>query len=151
MGLLARQVDTAGGVFNYESPAMLAGCVFDPFFSEPAFLLFNLDPTDLENERRSEPLNYLGIVGMWMTIDGFVSQSVEDYSSTPESRWAQNKGRRRVFYTAVPVPGVDGIRNTFDDRILMVGGGQAYDQTGGEPTSPSTELFLPPGVASLSN
>jgi hypothetical protein len=142
-------VDTFPLVFNYATPAMLSGCVFDPYFSVPAFRLFNLDPTDLENQRRSDPLNFLGIVGAWLTIDGFVTSSVSDYGTTPESRWAKHKGRFRVFYNGLAIPGVDGIRNTFDDRILMIGGGQDYPLNGGEPTNPSAEIFLPPGAAGV--
>lgn len=138
-------VDLFPGAANYDSAAMLSGCVFDPLFSQRAAFLFNLDPTDLENERRSDPQNFLGIVGTWMTIDSAVSLRLEDFGTTPQQRWAERIAERRVFLKAVPLPGVDGRPSTFDDRILLSGGGIDYFDFGGELTSPSAEVFLPPG------
>lgn len=140
-------VSFATGVADYDSPGMLSGHVFDPFFSLRAAFVFNLEPTDLANERRSEPFNFLGVVGVWMNIDGNLTTAIEDFGTTPSARWASNNGGARIFHRCVPVPGVDGIPNTYDDRILICGGGKDYGSNGGEPTSPSAEVFLPPGAS----
>ncbi|MCZ6793897.1 MAG: hypothetical protein O7J95_09835, partial [Planctomycetota bacterium] len=78
-------------------------------------------------------------------IDGDVSRSIDDFSTTPANRWGPHQGERRVFHQLIQLPGVDGIPNTFDDRLLLAGGGKSYPDNGGEPTSPSSEIFLPPG------
>lgn len=141
-------VDFAGGAADYDSPGMRAGQVFDPFFSLRA-AFSGLAPTDLQNERRSNSLNTLGIVGVWMVLDGSVTMNIEDFGTSAISRFAQSRGERRVYHKCIQLAGVDGIRNTFDDRILLGGGGQNYGLNGGEPTSPSAEIFLPPGVGSI--
>ena len=38
-----------------------------------------------------------------------------------------------------------GKLNSFDDRILITGGGGSFP-SGGAPTAPSTIVFLPPGA-----
>ncbi|MCZ6795780.1 MAG: von Willebrand factor type A domain-containing protein, partial [Planctomycetota bacterium] len=55
----------------------------------------------------------------------------------------------RVYHELIQLPGVDGIPNTFDDRLLLAGGGMASPTQGGEPASPSAELFLPPGASGI--
>jgi hypothetical protein len=134
-----------GCAFNLESAAMLSGCVFDPFFSLRAALLRGLSPRDLAAERRAEPANHLGIVGVWFTLDGLISGDRSSWSTTPdETQWAASKGRRRVFGFNFRIPGADGVMGTADDRILLAGGGRDYAELGGEPTIPSAEVFLPP-------
>ncbi len=135
-----------GCVYNHNNPAMLAGCVFDPFFNVPANLVNNLSPRDLANQRRTDgPPNYLGIVGAWFTIDGNISAEMTDWGTTSPNRWPENKGGERCYVTCLQIGGVDGIIGTYDDRILLAGGGKSYGSQGGEPTSPSAEVFLPPG------
>ncbi|MBN1418519.1 MAG: hypothetical protein JXP34_07050, partial [Planctomycetes bacterium] len=54
----------------------------------------------------------------------------------------------RVWHTASLVPGQDRISGTRDDRILVIGGGTYYivaqGGIGGDPTSPSAVIYLPP-------
>ncbi len=135
----------AGCAYNSTSTYMLAGGVFEPFYNLRQALNNGIDPLDLVNERRVHPQNYLGILGFWFTIDGQLSKSLADIGTTPENRWPTNAGRSRVYGICSPIGGVDGVVGTFDDRILLFGGGQAYASDGGEPTSPSTEVFLQPG------
>jgi hypothetical protein len=52
----------------------------------------------------------------------------------------------RVFHTAVATPGADCVIGTFDDRVLLAGGGDDYAFFGGEPTAPSAEILVPPGA-----
>ena len=134
-----------GCVFNHSSPAMLAGCVFDPFFNVPANLVNNLPPRDLANQRRTDTANYLGIVGAWFTIDGNIGSDMTTWGTTSPNRWPENKGVERCYVSCLQIGGVDGIIGTYDDRILLAGGGKSFGAFGGEPTSPSAEVFLPPG------
>ena len=151
-----------GCAFNHNSPAMVAGSVFDPFFNITANLTNNLPPRDLRNERRGNPLNRLGIVGAWFTIDGNITSSgpmrvitaddadgmsddILSWGTTPQNRWPENKGLERVYTTCLQIGGVDGIIGSYDDRILLAGGGKSFGAFGGEPTAPSAEVFLPPG------
>lgn len=55
---------------------------------------------------------------------------------------------RRGFHTLTQLPGEDGIPNTFDDRILLAGGGTAVTIEGEEPVSVSSEVYLPVGANS---
>jgi hypothetical protein len=143
---LASRVIFLGGISNPEIEVLTrAGTIFDPFFSLRSALVYNLEPTDLVNERRTNPLNFLGIVGVWFTIDGMMTHNIEDFGTTPNSRWAQSRGYARIYTKCIQLPGVDGIRDTPDDRILLSGGGSA----GGETTSPSAEIFLTPGSSQL--
>jgi len=134
-----------GCVFNHSSPAMVAGCVFDPFYNLPVAVNNNLPPRDLQNARRADPRNFLGIVGAWFTIDSFIDGTLASWGTTSANRWPETRGLARAYAVLTPVAGVDGRLGSLDDRILMVGGGRAYQDQGGEPTSPSAELFLPPG------
>jgi hypothetical protein len=136
------------GAPGFPGPSVHAGCVFDPFYNLESAFLKGLSPRDLVDARRSQPQNFLGIVGCWFTLDGLINDDVLDsFGTTPIPNWAKNRGQRRVFHRCVPVAGVDGTLGTFDDRILLVGGGNSYPENGGEPTSPTAEVFLPPGVS----
>ena len=157
-----------GCVENLSSSAMLAGCVFDPFFNVGLALGANGSPTDLGSQRRRTGLGgHLGIVGAWFTIDSAVGRTVLDpladpqlevfvgtmdfWGSSPPTRWAQNRGRERTYVTCLKIGGVNGIVGDYDDRILLAGGGRSYAAAGGEPASPSAEIFLPPGVSQFNN
>ena len=135
----------AGCAYNHNSPAMIAGNVFDPFFNVAANLGNNLEPRNLVNERRANPQNYLGIVGTWFTIDGNITSDMLSWGTTPQNRWPENKGLERAYTTCLQIGGVDGIIGSYDDRILLAGGGKSFGAFGGEPTAPSAEVFLPPG------
>ena len=134
-----------GCAYNHNSAAMVAGAVFDPFFNVAANLGNNLEPRNLANERRSNPQNYLGIVGTWFTIDGNITADMLSWGTTPQNRWPENKGLERAYTTCLQIGGVDGIIGSYDDRILLAGGGKSFGAFGGEPTAPSAEVFLPPG------
>ena len=43
------------------------------------------------------------------------------------------------------LPGEDGIPNTFDDRILIAGGGTSVVLSGEEPITIDSEIYLPIG------
>ena len=149
-----------GCAYNFVSEAMLAGSVFDPFFNIPGFFVNNVDPRDLSNERFINNLNNpLGVVGAWFTIDGEIpppgdpadaniTEEMTDWGLTPVSRWPENLARTRVLTTAVQIAGVDGVLHTYDDRILLTGGGESFP-LGGAPSSPSAEVFLPPGSSAF--
>ena len=124
-----------------------AGCIFDPFYSVRAERFFNLEPTDLANERSADPLNFLGIVGSWLTVDGMLSQLADDYGTS--STFPRMRANARIYLPLIPLPGVDGIRDTFDDRVLLSGGG-LDGADGGEPATPSAEIFIPPGAGDSS-
>ena len=134
-----------GCAYNHNSPAMVAGSVFDPFFNVAANLGNNLEPRNLVNERRANPQNHLGIVGTWFTVDGNITSDMLSWGTTPQNRWPENKGLERVYTTCLQIGGVDGIIGSYDDRILLAGGGKSFGAFGGEPTAPSAEVFLPPG------
>jgi len=123
---------------------MVAGCVFDPFFDVGAALERDASPRDLRFARQANPENSLGIVGAWLTIDGNVDGNVESWGTTPADEWPQSRGRSRVYTVLTPLAGVDGRLGTLDDRVLLIGGGTQYARQGGEPTSPSAEILLPP-------
>ena len=157
-------VTPTGCAENLSSNAMLAGCVFDPFFNVGLALTNNGSPTDLGRERdRTGQVNYLGLVGAWFTIDSAVGRTVLDpltenfvgtmdfWGNSPPTRWAQNRGRERTYVTCLKIGGVNGIVGDYDDRILLAGGGRSYGAAGGEPTSPSAEIFLPPGVSEFND
>jgi hypothetical protein len=87
------------------------------------------------------------VIGCWLTFDGQIpTTDIDVFGTTATNRWARPVAGRRVWYKNIPVAGEDGILNSPDDRILLAGGGQDYGSAGGEPTSPSSEIFLPPGV-----
>jgi hypothetical protein len=134
-----------GCVFNHDSAAMLAGCVFDPFYNRAVALNTGVSPRDLATVRRASPRNFLGIVGVWFTLDGFIDATLQSWG-TSANNIAVNRGGARAYVVCAPVAGVDGRLGSLDDRILLTGGGREYNLTGGEPTSPSAEVFVPPGA-----
>src|SRR5690606_12998702 len=81
----------------------------------------------------------------WIAIEDRLSATKSnEFLYVGTTTWAEN-GNVRFYYRALPVPGVDGFRSEFDDRILMLRGDLAF-RMGGEPLSASTELFLIPPV-----
>jgi hypothetical protein len=104
------------------------------------------------NARRANPQNFLGVVGAWFTMDSYIDETLASWGTTlSEARWAANKGQARAYVVCTPLAGVDGRVGSFDDRILLVGGGRGYQSQGGEPTSPSAEIFLPPGTSAFND
>ena len=79
------------------------------------------------------------------TIDGNITSDMLSWGTTPQNRWPENKGLERAYTTCLQIGGVDGIIGSYDDRILLAGGGKSFGAFGGEPTAPSAEVFLPPG------
>jgi hypothetical protein len=131
--------------YSGDHPTVGAGCVFDPFFNLLAVQL-GLSPRNLTSTRSTS--NPTGLIGSWLTLDGQLPTTeltAPPYSGTPTARWGQPQGDVRVWYRNIPLPGEDGILNTPDDRIILAGGGKSYDAPGGEPTTPSAEIFLQPG------
>ena len=49
----------------------------------------------------------------------------------------------RTHTRLTTVAGVDGAINTFDDRLVAIGGGSSWLDSGGEPVSTSCEVFVP--------
>jgi hypothetical protein len=78
-----------------------------------------------------------------------MTHAIEDFATAPNSRWGQSEGYPRVYCKNIMLPGVDGIRDTADDRVLLSGGGIDYQSLGGETTSPSAEIHLPPGSSTV--
>jgi hypothetical protein len=138
-----------GGCFeNYDSPQMASGCVFDPFYNLAVFVNNGLSTRDLANQRRANPENFLGIVGYWFTLDGFIPlENTDNLGTTSPERLARNQAGRRIYCQNVAVAGEDGLIDTFDDRVLLTGGGRNYFALGGEPATPSAELLIPPRTA----
>ncbi len=136
----------AGCVFNYSSPQMLAGGLFDPFYSQPAVSI-GLSARDLRSQR--SPTNPYGVIGCWLTADGAIpTTDLANFGTTPTTGWARRIGATRVWGTLIPLAGEDGIIYSADDRVLLAGGGTDYGDpvnVGGEPTAPSTEIFIMPG------
>jgi len=133
-------------VYDYASPNMLAGSVFDPYFSLPATDL-GQSARDLRTLRTLT--NPFGIIGCWLGMDGAIPTIDRSlYATTPPARWARRVGASRVWCAFTPVAGEDGIIHSPDDRVLMTGGGTDYGDpinVGGEPTTPSAELVIMPG------
>ena len=140
---------------------------FDPFYSPVAInvagecIPLNDPPWNPEPFRGvllgpgAIDLNPTGTVGAWLNQELNPDAIVPDNEFTG---YAAPPGmtelvaplsalvNERAFHTLSRVPGEDGIPNTFDDRILVVGGGLSVIQTGGEPVSISSEIFLPEGA-----
>ncbi len=135
-----------GCLYNYSSPQMLAGGLFDPFYSQPAVNI-GVSARDLRSQR--SPNNPFGVIGCWLTVDGAIpTTDLANFGTTPNARWARRVGATRVWGTLIPLAGEDGIIYSADDRVLIAGGGTDYGDpvnVGGEPTAPSTEIFLMPG------
>lgn len=132
-----------GCVYAYNDYASIgSGCVFDPFYSLPAYQL-GLSTRDLASGRNRN--NPAGVIGCWLNLDGQIpTVDLTYYGTTPVARWARQVAPARVFNVNLPLPGEDGILDTPDDRILLAGGGQDYVSLGGEPTIPSAEVLVPP-------
>jgi hypothetical protein len=112
----------AGCFYNYNSPTVAAGCLFDPFYSLPAALL-GFSPRDLRSQRSDN--NPLGVIGTWLTLDGTIpTVGTEGFGeNVSPARWAKMIAPRRIFGANLKTAGEDGILNTFDDRVLLAGGG----------------------------
>jgi hypothetical protein len=142
----------AGCAYNYVTPTVRSGCLFDPFYSLPAALL-GFSPRDLRSQRSED--NSLGVIGTWLTLDGpglldptqthIPTISTDGFGEmVSPTRWARMIAPRRIFGANIKTAGEDGILNTFDDRVLLAGGGDDYTFLGGEPAAPSAEILLIP-------
>lgn len=136
----------AGCRANYDSPTMLAGCVFDPFFNRASTQL-SLSPRDLASQRSAN--NPLGVIGCWLHLDGALpTVDLSNFGTTQSNRWAKRFGLARVWTAIMAVAGEDGIIDSVDDRVLLAGGGTEYGDeasVGSEPTTPSCEVLILPG------
>ena len=122
-----------------------SGCVFDPFFDLRGAAVLGLNPRDLQSNRTLS--NPTGVIGTWLTLDGSLpTTNLDNFATTPSPRWALMKAAWRVYPANLAIPGADGIIGTFDDRILLSGGGSDGNFRGGEAAAPSAEVLLPPGV-----
>ncbi len=120
-----------------------------------AFLDLAIDdiPPPWDTTRNRSLLNPTGITGSWLQSDNLVPDNqpldplyfptgVEGYAD--ELVLSGLLRRERMGHTLTKVPGEDGVRNTPDDRLLVVGGGSSYYGTwGDEPVSVGSELYLP--------
>jgi len=140
--------ETPDGCFSHAGSSIRSGQVFDPFYSLPADRV-GLSTRDLSSQRSTD--NPLGTIGCWLTLDGTIPTIDRvGFGGTPQNRWAQMTSPSRVWCKNTAVPGEDGIINTPDDRVLIVGGGVRYGDgfsIGGEPATPSAEILVPPGAA----
>ena len=125
--------------------AIDSGVVFDPNYNLANARDGELSARDLSTDRTSS--NPLGIVGTFLTLDGDLP-TLDDslFATTSQFRWASMSSPWRVYPRIMAIPGVDGVINTQDDRLLLAGGGADGEAQGGEPAAPSAEIFLPPGV-----
>lgn len=92
----------------------------------------------------TDDLNPTGIMGTWLVQDQLVPDNdlVGFRNGFPPA--ALRFGR--AYNTLSPLAGEDGIINTFDERLLVAGGGVSVIQYGGEPISQSSEIYLPVGA-----
>jgi hypothetical protein len=134
-------------VFDYNSNIMLAGSVWDPYFSFPAIEL-GQSARDLRSQR--SPNNPFGVIGCWLLLDSVLpTTDLSGYATTQPPLWGRRVGATRVWHRMTSTAGEDGITNSPDDRVIIVGGGNEYGDAinvGGEPTSPSAELVILPGA-----
>ena len=90
-------------------------------------------------------MNPTGVVGTWLNGDAFIPSG--DFDGFADGSFLVALSAPRMLHTATVVAGEDGIQNTFDDRIIVSGGGSTFfPDYGGEPASISTEIYLPPGA-----
>jgi hypothetical protein len=140
--------NTPDGCIFFTETSVRSGTVFDPYYSLPAARV-GFSTRNLSSQRSVN--NPLGTIGCWLTLDGVIpTVSLTGFGNTPVNRWAQMTAPSRIWGTNTQIPGEDGLLNTPDDRILLAGGGVEYTNgmsIGGEPTSPSAEILIPPGAA----
>lgn len=149
---VATWVFTTGGVHltgigrlpGLRDGIVLATHLFDPYFNNNILGA----PRDLTRSRTSD--NPSGIVGTWLSADNEVPLT------NSSARWATATSLAdlrmvpgpRIWHTASLLPGQDRISGTRDDRVLVIGGGTHYivaqGGIGGDPTSPSAVIYLPP-------
>ncbi len=137
------------GQFIWFEGTIASGCLFDPYFSLTSVVDFQANARDLRPRRSSR--NPVGVVGTWLACDGLIPTGVVDpngllvgFGDIPPGNWAHNKANR-VWGRLLAIPGVNGLPGDLDDRVLFTGGGQDPNN-GGEPSFPSTELFIIPGT-----
>lgn len=135
---------TPGGQGIWFDGTIASGCIFDPFYSLTAILDFQANARDLRPRRTNR--NPVGIVGTWLACDGLIpTGDLVGFGDIPPGSWSHNKANR-VWCRLVAIPGVNGLAGDTDDRVLFIGGGRDVGFIGGEPSFPSTELFLIPGT-----
>ncbi|MFQ5654694.1 MAG: hypothetical protein ACE5GW_08190, partial [Planctomycetota bacterium] len=112
--------------------------LFDPFYNAAVDPPWDLSLT-------TEALNPTGVIGTWLNADEAIPDNTFDGFADGSPLAALNK--ERVLHSISVVPGEDGIRNTGDDRLLIVGGGSSFfPNLGDETVSISSEVYLPPGA-----
>lgn len=117
---------------------------FDPFYDA----LNANDPNDLDNGRDIDnhpaPNPPTGVVGTWLLADNMVG--LEDFAGFADSNATAVLPSDTVYHSLSLVPGEDGILNTQDDRLVVIGGGDDFALFGGEPVANSGLIFLPDGA-----
>ncbi|MGE3165686.1 MAG: hypothetical protein AB7O52_12320 [Planctomycetota bacterium] len=118
--------------------------LFDPFYD----VLNPNDPNDTEVARDidSHPAANppSGVVGTWLKQD--LNVGLEDFAGFADFSPVVALPSDSVYHTMSLLPGEDGIIDTQDDRVLIVGGGVDFELFGGEPVSNSGLIYLPPGA-----
>jgi hypothetical protein len=131
----------------FSTGTVAAGCLFDPFYSLTAIFDFDSSARDLRPGRRNQG-NPIGVIGTWLVLDGIIpTTTLEGFGDSAYGNYPSPNSVH--FWTQlINVAGADGIDNTIDDRVLIVGGGRDIFAPGGEPSFPSTELLITPGTGS---
>lgn len=115
---------------------------FDPFYDVA------LDPpTQLAQDGSLGGITPTGVVGTWMQADGLVPEDGLDGfadGATPLPSHLLSSGV--AFHTLTVIPGEDGISDTKDDRVVVLGGGSDWELIGGDAVSTSCHIFLPEGA-----
>ncbi|MEM7165676.1 MAG: hypothetical protein AAF581_09440 [Planctomycetota bacterium] len=118
---------------------------FDPFYDAPPAYGLLLDPTTTADQPNDNPT---ALIGAWLAADFVVAEETAGVGLL-DSTAVPNMSKLRspaCYHTMTTIPGEDGVINTFDDRVLVAGGGENWLQTGGEPSSVSGQVFLPAGA-----
>jgi hypothetical protein len=153
----------------YDGSPVAAGEYFDPNFSVINGL-FNPQstPYDLMTLRKYWHIkngvalpspnspgvhpNPSGIDGSWLITDGYVpGDGFEGYQPLSDTlndddRIVRFMERGRAWHTVSPLPGMDGVMDNEDDRMLFAGGGDSVLTYGGMPVVPSAVIYVPPAT-----
>lgn len=110
---------------------------FDPFY-DPDNVAGLVNDLTLN---RSD-LNPTGVTGAYLKSDEAVPRtSLSDYAQSLQLSGTLPEGT--VLHTMSQIPGEDGFLNTPDDRVAIIGGGDSWLSTGGEPVAISCSIFVP--------
>ncbi|MCA8962610.1 MAG: hypothetical protein KDC38_18925, partial [Planctomycetes bacterium] len=137
--------------------------VFDPFFDILNIFLDNTGadgnfsylgtPPDLDDMPAAwdqtttrTVLTPTGVFGTWFFAQ---DKLPDDHYFVDNPGGTGSLRKNRIMHTMTTLPGEDGVVDTPDDRILIVGGGTIfYDNfsLGGEPIGGGCEVYLPTGA-----